>query len=142
MVQMKPEGYLLQCCLLLRGLKFCGCWSIQPSPDWVWPTHIREGNLLYSKVCVCACVHVCVASVTLDSATLWTGTCQAPLSTGFSRYEDWSGVPCPPLGDLPNSGIKPPSPSLAGGFFTTSTMWEAHSNLYQCTISLNHGYLI
>ena len=65
-LQMKSEGYLLQCCLLLRGLKFCGCWSIQP--DWVWPTHIREGHLLYSKVCVCACVHVCyVASVMSDS---------------------------------------------------------------------------
>ena len=57
-------------------------------------------------------------------------------------YEYWSGVPCPPLGDLPNSGIKPPSPSLAGGFFATSTTWEAHSNLYQCTVSLNHRYLI
>ena len=67
MVQMKPEGYLLQGCLLLRGLKFCGCWSIHSSPDWVWPTHIREGNLLYSKVCVCACVHVRVTSVMSDS---------------------------------------------------------------------------
>ena len=68
MVQMKSEGHLLQCCLLLRGLKFFGCWSIQTSPDWVWPTQIREGNLLYSKVCVCACVHVCyVASVMPDS---------------------------------------------------------------------------
>ena len=28
---------------------------------------------------------------------------------GFSRQEDWSGVPCPPPGDLPNPGIKPMS---------------------------------
>ena len=35
--------------------------------------------------------------------------CQAPLSTGFSRQEYWSGLPCPPLGDLPNPGIKPAS---------------------------------
>ena len=25
---------------------------------------------------------------------------------GFSRQEDWSGLPCPPPGDLPNPGIK------------------------------------
>ena len=31
-------------------------------------------------------------------ATLWTVTCQAPLSTGFSRQEHWSGLPCPPPG--------------------------------------------
>ena len=30
----------------------------------------------------------------------------------FSRQEYWSGLPCPPLGDLPNPGIKPRSPSL------------------------------
>ena len=65
MVQMKSEGHLLQCGLLLRGLKFFGCWSIQTSPDWVWPTHIREGNLLYSKVCVC--VHACMCAMSLQS---------------------------------------------------------------------------
>ena len=39
-------------------------------------------------------------------ATLWTVACQAPLSMGFSRQEYWSGLPCPPPGDLPNPGIK------------------------------------
>ena len=29
---------------------------------------------------------------------------------GFSRQEYWSGLPCPPLGDLHNPGIKPRSP--------------------------------
>ena len=40
---------------------------------------------------------------------------------GFPRQEYWSGLPCPPPGDLPDAGIKPVSPlspSLAGGFFT------------------------
>ena len=27
--------------------------------------------------------------------TLWTTACQAPLSMGFSRQEDWSGLPIP-----------------------------------------------
>ena len=31
---------------------------------------------------------------------------------GFSRQEDWSGLPCPPPGDLPDPRIKPRSPEL------------------------------
>ena len=57
-------------------------------------------------------------------AILWAVARQAPLSMGFSRQEHWSGLPCPPPGDLPHSGIKPASPAspaLAGSFFTTST---------------------
>ena len=53
---------------------------------------------------------------------------QASLSMGLSRQEYWSGLPCPPPGDLPDSGIKPvslKSPALAGRFFTTSYTWEA-----------------
>ena len=60
--------------------------------------------------------------------TPWTVACQAPLSMGFSRQEYWSGLPCPPPGDLPKPGFKVESlisPALAGGFFTTSTNWEA-----------------
>ena len=37
---------------------------------------------------------------------------QGPLSTGFSRQEYWSGLPCPSPGDLPNPGIEPRSPAL------------------------------
>ena len=44
---------------------------------------------------------------------------QAPLSMGFPRQEDWSGLPFPSPGDLPDPGIKPASPTLAGSFFTT-----------------------
>ena len=54
----------------------------------------------------------------------WTVVYQAPLSMGFSKQEYWSGLPCPPPGDLPDPGIKLASlmsPALAGGFFTTST---------------------
>ena len=57
---------------------------------------------------------------------LWTVARQAPLSMGFSRQEYWSGLPCPPPGDLPDSGIEPASlmsPALAGRFFTTSATW-------------------
>ena len=37
---------------------------------------------------------------------------------GFSRQEYWSGLPFPPPGDLPDSGVKPVPPALAGAFFT------------------------
>ena len=62
-------------------------------------------------------------------AILWTVAHKAPLSMGFSRQEYWSGLSCPPPGDLPNPGIKPVSLMslvLAGRFFTTSTTWETH----------------
>ena len=38
-------------------------------------------------------------------ATPWTVACQALLSMGFSRQEHWSGLPCPPPGDLLDPGI-------------------------------------
>ena len=46
----------------------------------------------------------------------------------FSRQEYWNGLPCPPLGDLPNLEIEPVSLmplALASGFFTNSATWEA-----------------
>ena len=38
---------------------------------------------------------------------------------GYSRQEFWCGLPFPSPGDLPDPGIKPMSPALASGFFTT-----------------------
>ena len=61
-------------------------------------------------------------------ATPWTVARQAPLSVGFSRQECWSGLPCPPPGDLPDPGIESMSLkplALAGRFLTASTTWEA-----------------
>ena len=77
-------------------------------------------------------MRVCIRAKSLQSClTLcdpMTAACQAPLSMGFSRQEYWSGLPCPPPGDLPHPGIKPTSlmsPASAGGFFTASATWEA-----------------
>ena len=39
-------------------------------------------------------------------ATLWTVAHQVAPSMEFSRQEYWSGLPCSPLGDLPNPGIE------------------------------------
>ena len=46
------------------------------------------------------------------SVTPLAVSCQAPLSMGFSKQEYWSGLPCPPPGDLLNLGIEPRSPTL------------------------------
>ena len=57
------------------------------------------------------------------SATPWTVAHQAPLSVGFSRQEDWSGLPFPSPGDLLDPGNEPASlasPALAGWFFITA----------------------
>ena len=55
-------------------------------------------------------------------AAPWTVARQAPLSMGFSKKEYWSGLPFPSPGDLPNLGIEPMSPALAGRFITTGHM--------------------
>ena len=45
-------------------------------------------------------------------ATPWTVAHQAPLSMGFPRSENWSGLPFPSPGGLPKPGIEPRSPAL------------------------------
>ena len=54
-------------------------------------------------------------------AILWTTAHQAPLSMGFSRKEYWTGLLCPPPGDLWHSALTCVSCSfcIAGGFFTS-----------------------
>ena len=77
-------------------------------------------------------------------ATPWTIACQAPLSIGFSRQEYWSGLTCPPPGNLPNKGIKPASltsPALAGRCFTTSATWEDYVCVCICMYVYIYTYI-
>ena len=55
-------------------------------------------------------------------AAPWNLAHQALLSMGFLREEYWSGLPILSPRDLPNPGIKPASPALAGRFFTTEPL--------------------
>ena len=57
-------------------------------------------------------IYVCAGSVVSSSVTPWTGSCQAPPSTEFSRQEYWSGLLFPSPGDLSDPGIEPESPEL------------------------------
>ena len=80
----------------------------------------RQAMLLLNHF---SCVWLCVAVGTVAH--------QTPLSVRFSRQEYWSGLPCSPPWALPIPGIKPMSsmsPASAGGFFTTSTTWEAQTS--------------
>ena len=52
-----------------------------------------------------------------------------PPSMRFSRQEYWSGLPFPSPGDLPDPGIKPAFPALAGGFLPTEPSGKPHSSL-------------
>ena len=55
-------------------------------------------------------------------ATPWTVAHQAPWSMGIlqARILEWVAIPSP--GDLPNPGMEPKSPALAGGFFTAEPL--------------------
>ena len=79
----------------------------------------------------------------------WTVAGQSSLPIEFSQQEYWSELPFAPPGDLPHSGIEPPSlvsPALAGGFLTTKVTWEAsyllRHNVYLPThVSSSHPVL-
>ena len=90
-------------CLILKYLSV-GFYSlpfiVPPSPS---PNHLLQVPLLCRPTCVCMLSHF---SRVQFFATPWTVAHQAPLFMGFSRQEYWSGLPCPPPGDLPDPGIE------------------------------------
>ena len=60
--------------------------------------------------------------------TLLTVAHQAPLSIAFSRQECWSGLPCPPLGHLPNPDIESVtlmSPTFSSVQFSSSVVSDS-----------------
>ena len=87
--------------------------------DFSHTTVNRKGSLLicrsslyvradYHPTCCCCCL---AARVWLFCDP-WTVAHQASLSMGFSRKEDWSGLPFPSPGDLPDAGTEPTPPAL------------------------------
>ena len=123
----------------MTELEFLWLWICNRFPDWCplkcevkgWGAanfhKISMKATLNKMECVCAgaCMLSCFSCVQLF-VTPWTIACQALLSVGFFRQEYWSGLPCPPSGDLSDPGIELlslTSPALVGGFFTTSTTW-------------------
>ena len=80
---------------------------------WCVSSHRGSGRAQLRIFLIIRTLHACVLSLfghVQLCVTLWTIAHQAPLSMGLSRQEYWSGLPCPPPGDLPDPGIKPASP--------------------------------
>ena len=86
-------------------------------------THFKyNGGYVHTRQCAKLLSHVRLF------VTPWTVALQAPLSMGFSRREYWSGLPCPPPGDLADPRSEPvslTSPALAGRFSTARATWKA-----------------
>ena len=87
------------------------CYILNQSFGW---TEMARCNP-FDPTCVCS-----VAQVVSDFDSILYVACQAPLSMGFSKQEDWSGLPFPFPGNLLDPGIELVSPALAGRFFTTA----------------------
>ena len=71
--------------------------------------------------------------------TAWTIAHQAPPFMEFSRQEYWSGLSFSSPGDLPNPGIEPAPPALAGRFFTIVPSGKSLTKLSStenCTVLL------
>ena len=98
----------------LPGAIFCstecpmgGCQG-RGETEGPWPfLRWRQGEGQSPPCCVLRRARLC--------ATTQTVARQAPLSMGSSRHEDWSWLPFPSPGDLPNQGSNLVSPAPAGG---------------------------
>ena len=83
----------------------------------------------FGCVCYTHCAILSRFSPVQLFATLQTAAHQAPLSMGFSRQEYWSGLPFPSLGDLPDPGIEPRSPTLQVDYLSSESRileWVAY----------------
>ena len=69
---------------------------------------------LHYSMCVCSVIQWCLTLC----EPMDCGRPDSSVRESF-RQEYWSGLPFLPPGDLPNPGIEPKSPELAGRFFTT-----------------------
>ena len=63
------------------------------------------------------CTQVCLTLCDLTDCS--PPPAQAPLSVGFTRQEEWSALPFPTLGSLPDPVIKPASLEFPA--------WQMHS---------------
>ena len=82
-------------------LKHCQCWTLRSFPSSLYCKQCAREHPLYAYACVYVCVytyihiHICarVLSRVWLFVTPWTIAHQTPLSMGFSRQEEWSGLP-------------------------------------------------
>ena len=116
---MDREAYVLQSMGSQRGRHD---WATELNWTYLIASDIFSGLLSVRSHCVYVCVFV--FSCVWRFVTPWTIAHHAPLSMEFSQARIWSGLPFSRPGDLPDPGIKPTSPALADGFFTTEPLWK------------------
>ena len=107
----------------------------------------RKIQKLHFSLCICMSVH----AQSLQSCPTLCDTMdrarQAALFMGFSRQEYWSGLPCPPPGNLPDPGMH----LLQGrwifyhwashwGSPYLHVVWVVIATHYICTILLNNWF--
>ena len=134
--------------LLIFPQSFCVCVHVCVQLNYSWSYclyrflffHLASKYLIsktnircqkhFHIITVCSCTISCFSSIQFF-ASLWTVAFQAPYV---------HGLPCSSPGDLPDPGKQPvsiASTALAGGFFTTSAIWEAQLFII---ILLNHHF--
>ena len=86
------------------GLACCNSWGRKESDttEWLNWTELNTTTIITLTATVW-CMLSRFSHVQLF-VTLWTVTCQAPLSMGFSRRDHWSGLPCLLQGIFPTQG--------------------------------------
>ena len=112
-------------CFYLFLTVLCGLRDLSSPPRNRTYTLGSEITAFWPLLCAQMLSHVWLC------VTPWTVAHQAPLSMGCSRQESWSGLLCPPPGDLPDPGIKHISPwyrALSHEFFTTCSTWKAQDH--------------
>ena len=85
-----------------------------------------------------------LCSVSQSCPTLCDPMDCSPLGSplwGFSRQEYWSGLPCPPPGNLPNLGIKPRSPTLQEDSLPTEPPEKIHTHTHTNTHTHTHTHV-
>ena len=86
-----------------RSLVGYSPWGCRVRCNWTCPSSqhmsLKRKYILFSAVLSQSCPTLCNP---MDCSPPWR----------FSRQEYWSGLPCPPLGDLPNPGTEPRPPAL------------------------------
>ena len=84
------------------NIKFIKVAGNKINTNWIYTPAMNNPKRKLRKH---ACLLNCFSCVWLF-ATLWT----IALSMGFSRKEYWSGLPCPPPGDIPDPRVEAECP--------------------------------
>ena len=122
---LSPKGILHVC---MNPVPLAPVCLLTHMPNGICDISIQISKKHLSQKCICnscclpwppICMQMSALSFTQPYLTLRPCVQATRLLRpwGFSRQEYWSGLPFPPPGDLPDPGIEPSAPALAGGFF-------------------------